>query len=109
MTPPLYRGLARGRRSLMNLSSYLHNTNSRAARSPNGRRRRRRASRSRLNLEYLEDRILLSNIFWNVDANGSWDVPGNWKDEAGVSRLPAAGDDVFLDRAAGPFTITHGT
>src|SRR5262245_8924106 len=58
-------------------------------------------------LEQLESRVLLANIFWNVDADGFWDVASNWKDENGVSRLPGAGDDVFLDRAAEPFTITH--
>ena len=58
-------------------------------------------------LERLEDRLVLANIFWTVDADGFWDVASNWRDELGVSRLPAAGDDVFLDRPAGTFTITH--
>jgi RHS repeat-associated protein len=54
-------------------------------------------------LETLEERVLPAPVFWNVDANGSWDLPGNWSSGA----VPGAADDVFLDRPAGAFTITH--
>src|SRR5262245_58366445 len=60
-----------------------------------------------LTFERLEDRILLAKVFWNVDADGFWDVAANWKDEFDVVRLPGAGDDVFLDRPAGVFAVTH--
>jgi hypothetical protein len=55
-------------------------------------------------LETLEERMLLANVFWNVDASGSWDVASNWS----TGTVPGAADDVFLDRPAGDFTITHG-
>jgi hypothetical protein len=42
-----------------------------------------------------------------VDANGLWDIAGNWVDDQGVHRLPGFNDDVYLDRPAGAFTITH--
>jgi len=60
-----------------------------------------------LGIELLEKRWLLANVFWDVDSDGSWNVATNWRDESGTQRIPAAGDDVFLDRPGGPFTITH--
>jgi hypothetical protein len=90
----------------MKLSSLLRNRNSRAARSSKGRGRRR-SPWPRLLLERLEDRIAPANVFWNVDANGFWDVAPNWRDESGVNRLPTGADTVFLDRPAGSFTVTH--
>jgi len=41
--------------------------------------------------ERLEDRLALANVFWNVDADGFWDVASNWRDEFGASRLPEIG------------------
>jgi hypothetical protein len=54
-------------------------------RNPIGRRTKSRTRslprskgrRPRLLLETLEERVLLANVFWNVDANGSWDVANN--------------------------------
>src|SRR5262245_26234563 len=62
---------------------------------------------TQLVLERLEDRLAPANVFWNVDADGFWDVAANWKDQFNVVRLPGAADDVFLDRAGGNFLITH--
>jgi hypothetical protein len=47
-------------------------------------------SRARLFLEPLEDRLVLANVFWNVDADGFWDVASNWKDEFNAVRFPLA-------------------
>jgi hypothetical protein len=65
--------------------------------------------RKKRDIELLEARQVLASVFWNVDADGLWDVANNWRDETGASRLPAAGDDVFLARPGGPFTITYGS
>src|SRR5262245_634616 len=56
--------------------------------------------------EALEGRITPAQIFWNVDADGFWDVAANWRDDQGHSRVPGAGDDVVIDRPAGDFTVT---
>jgi hypothetical protein len=61
----------------------------------------------RLALESLEDRVVPANVNWAVDADGLWDIASNWVDDQGVHRVPGFNDDVFLDRAAGAFTITH--
>ena len=45
------------------------------------RRRRRSVKRRQAFFERLEDRLLLAQVFWNVDANGFWDVAANWRDE----------------------------
>src|SRR5262245_37316536 len=75
--------------------------------SGTGRRRSSRRRRfARLVCEALEDRILPAQIFWNVDADGFWNVAGNWRDDQGVSRLPEANDDVIIDRPGGDFTVT---
>lgn len=62
---------------------------------------------TRLGFESLEQRFLLANIYWNVDADGFWDVASNWIDETGVSRLPTFEDKVYLDRPTGTYTVTH--
>src|SRR5262245_15996782 len=64
--------------------------------------------RFRPRLEVLEDRIL-PTVYWNVDADGSWDDPNNWIDQANHVRAPSSGDDVIIDRGAGTFTITVPT
>lgn len=68
--------------------------------------RRQQPQARRLTLESLEARRLLA-IFWAVDQDGFWDVPTNWRDDAGVNRLPTAEDEVFLDRPSGAFVVTH--
>ncbi|MHB8954814.1 MAG: RHS repeat-associated core domain-containing protein [Pirellulaceae bacterium] len=52
---------------------------------------------------------MLATVTWAVDADGTWDVASNWKDDANVSRVPGPGDDVFLDRPTGVFTVTYGS
>jgi RHS repeat-associated protein len=56
-----------------------------------------------LTVELLEERLAPAVVSWNVDANGLWNVAGNWSTGA----VPGAADDVYLDRPAGKFTITH--
>ena len=52
-----------------------------------------------LALETLEQRILpASSIFWNMDQSGDWNTASNWVDDQGVSRVPAAGDNVANNR-----------
>jgi hypothetical protein len=68
---------------------------------------RRLRSRYRPTIEWLEDRVLPAQVFWNVDADGFWNVAANWRDDQGVSRVPGAGDDVVIDRPAGDFTVTY--
>ena len=87
----------------MKLHPWLQKTIGRRIKSRKKQPLRSTGRWSRLMLEPLEERVLLSTVVWNVDANGSWDVPGNWSTGA----VPGAGDDVFLDRPAGNFTITH--
>src|SRR5215211_6010832 len=72
-------------------------------------RKRRRGSElhQRRHFELLEARNVLASVFWNVDSSGFWDDASNWRDETGANRLPATGDDVFLTRPAGTFTITY--
>ncbi|HVS38084.1 MAG TPA: hypothetical protein VMS17_21175 [Gemmataceae bacterium] len=56
----------------------------------------KRRSRS-LFLEPLEDRITPATVSWINPAGGSWNNPANWSSGA----LPAAGDDVVINLAAG--------
>ncbi len=68
------------------------------------RRRQRRARprpRRGLHLERLEERAVPSTIRWVCD-NGDWSTPSCWE----PARLPAAGDDVVIDRP-GTITVTH--
>jgi RHS repeat-associated protein len=58
-------------------------------------------------VEMLEDRRMLAQVAWNVDADGFWNVAENWLDDQGVNRVPGANDDVVVDRAAGDFTVTY--
>src|SRR5262249_22569795 len=53
-----------------------------------------------------EERSLPASVFWGVDADGLWNVAGNWIDDQGNHRVPGFNDDVYLDRDAGAFTIT---
>jgi hypothetical protein len=54
-------------------------------------------------VELLEERLAPAIVSWNVDADGLWSVAGNWS----TGTVPGAADDVYLDRPAGKFTITH--
>jgi hypothetical protein len=76
-------------------------------RAVNRASRRLPAVRCRPRLETLEGRHLPTSIFWAVDADGLWNVASNWIDDQGNHRLPSFNDDVYLDRPAGSFTITH--
>jgi hypothetical protein len=53
-------------------------------------------------VEPLEDRTLLDAAHWINPAGGDWNTPSNWS----INRLPAAGDDVFID-VPGDVTITY--
>src|SRR5437588_12050995 len=64
----------------------------------------RHIRRFRLRLDALEDRTLPAVVFWNVDADGFWDVPGNWN----TGMVPGPNDDAVIDRAV-PVTVTHRT
>ena len=72
-----------------------------------GTRRNRRQHRARLVFEPLEQRLLLAQVSWNVDADGLWNVASNW----GMIRVSAEfrlrHDDVVIDRPAGDFTVTY--
>ena len=57
---------------------------------------------SRLWLEGLEDRLLLSTIRWTNPAGGDWDTAANWD----LNRVPVAADDAVIDTAG--ITVTHG-
>ena len=50
---------------------------------------------------------MLAQVQWLLDTDGYWDVPGNWS--TGI--VPAAADDVIIDRgAANPvITVRSGT
>ena len=53
-----------------------------------------------LALERLEPRDLPATVFWNLNADGFWDVAANWRDDQGVHRVPTAVDDVVIDQPA---------
>ncbi len=64
--------------------------------------RRRKRNRCRPAIEAMEDRLLLSTVYWNNAAGGDWDTASNWKGGA----LPGPGDDVVIDEP-GDVIITH--
>jgi hypothetical protein len=45
-------------------------------------------------------------ISWVGTADGFWDDATNWRDTAGVSRLPNASDDVLIDVLGASPTVT---
>src|SRR5687767_13991736 len=58
-----------------------------------------------LRLVALEDRLTPADKFWVGDAlgNGNWNIAANWS----PGGIPAAGDDVFIDRdTPAPYTVT---
>ena len=68
-----------------------------------------RRRRFALTLHTLEERLTPATVSWDVDASGAWEVASNWRDDLGVNRLPAEGDDVVIDRPAGTFTVPHAS
>ena len=70
------------------------------------RARRWRRGPSRLGLDWLEARTLLSNVTWTGAADGkSWAVAGNWSGDA----VPGSSDDVTINLGGNPtIQITHG-
>jgi hypothetical protein len=52
-------------------------------------------------VEVLEDRVVLSQVFWTNPAGGDWSVASNWS----TGQLPGAGDDVVINTPG--ITITH--
>src|SRR5437870_2351571 len=81
----------------MKFPSWLRNPIGRRTKSRKRSLSRSKSRWSRLFLEPLEERVLLANIFWNVDASGSWDVAGNnqGQADANVAYL-ARGPDIDL-------------
>ncbi len=64
--------------------------------------RKRKRNRCRPLIEAMEDRLLLSTIYWNNAAGGDWDTASNWKGGA----LPGPGDDAVINEPGG-VVITH--
>ncbi|NOX53833.1 MAG: hypothetical protein GXP27_05230, partial [Planctomycetes bacterium] len=59
-------------------------------------------------LEVLEDRLMLSNIYWDGNSDGdgdntSWNDPLNWN----LDRVPGAADDVVIDAADNPTVVIN--
>ena len=74
----------------------------------NGRNAHRSGSHtwhSRLALEPLEQRTLLSIVNWVSPTGGDWDTPSNWRDDQAVVGLPGPGDDAVIDLPG--ITVTH--
>ena len=71
------------------------------------RARRWRRGPSRLGLDWLEARTLLSNVTWTGSADGkSWAVAGNWSGDA----VPGSSDDVTINLGGNPtIQITTGS
>ncbi|WP_422927333.1 beta strand repeat-containing protein [Singulisphaera sp. PoT] len=57
----------------------------------------------RLSMEYLEERVVLSNISWINPQGGDWDVASNWS----AGRVPNAQDAVTI--ATANLSITHSS
>ena len=62
----------------------------------------RRARGFRPLLENLETRLAPAVVHWNVDTSGFWDDVSNWD----TGNVPAAGDDVIIDRPNANLTVT---
>ena len=59
--------------------------------------------RTRVVLQPLEERILLSTVQWSNPAGGDWDTLGNWMGGA----LPGPGDNVVINALNAGASITH--
>ena len=70
------------------------------------RARRSRRGSTRLGLDFLESRTLLSSVTWTGSADGkSWAVADNWSDDA----VPTSSDDVTINLSGNPtIQITSG-
>ncbi|HYT89560.1 MAG TPA: putative Ig domain-containing protein, partial [Gemmataceae bacterium] len=75
--------------------------------NPSSRVRRVQDGRSRFrpSVESLEDRTLLSTIFWKAAASGNWSVATNWIGNV----APAAGDTAVIDATGANYTVTLDT
>ncbi|HTU21813.1 MAG TPA: hypothetical protein VMG10_27490, partial [Gemmataceae bacterium] len=70
------------------------------------RPRRRLGSNSRLFLECLETRNLLSTVVWINPNGGDWDTASNWLDTTtGTNHVPTANDNAVI--AISGITVTH--
>jgi hypothetical protein len=57
-------------------------------------------------LEILEDLVLPSTVYWNVDMDGLWTEAAKWTTSDGEHRVPGPDDDVVVDRSL-PVTVTY--
>lgn len=72
------------------------------------RLRRRVGSNSRLFLECLETRNLLSTVTWINPNGGDWDTASNWLDTTtGTNHVPTANDDAVIPISG--ITVTHSS
>ena len=69
-------------------------------------RRQRHGEKSNLSLEELERRCLLATVSWTNLAGGNWNTATNWRDDAGLNRVPGPADDVVIDLAGANYTVT---
>src|SRR5262249_10182745 len=61
--------------------------------------------RFRPSVESLEDRTLLSTIFWKAATSGNWSVGTNWVGNV----APTAGDTAVIDATGANYTVTLDT
>jgi hypothetical protein len=66
---------------------------------------RARTARTRLAVECLEDRTLLSTIMWGNLLGGNWDTASNWVG----GNLPGPGDAVVIPVLNSGASVTHST
>src|ERR1017187_7683139 len=69
-----------------------------------GRNGRRVTDATRLVIEHLESRVLLSTNSWIANSGGDWDTASNWS----LGHMPTASEDAVINES-GNFTITHNT
>src|SRR5437867_1935768 len=70
-------------------------------------RRARPGDRTRLRIEPLEQRLLLSTVNW-IAGDGDWNTASNWLDNTSLTNhVPASGDDAVIDVTG--ITVTHGS
>src|SRR4051794_22962605 len=53
--------------------------------------------------EVLEDRILLSTVFWKNAVSGDWNTGSNWS----TGQTPGAGDDAVINQTG--IAVTHSS
>jgi hypothetical protein len=64
---------------------------------------KRRQQVLRPRIEALEQRTVLSTVFWSNAAGGVWETPGNWS----TGYRPGPADDVVINNLNSGATITH--